>query len=135
MRRLRREAPGDELDLSPLIDVVFILLIFFMVTTTFVRDAQVELERPSAKSATRASTKAVRITIDRGERILMDEVPVRPWMVQSRVRDALAQEGGKGTVLVISDRRVRAQTLIEVIDQARLGGATEVGVVTDLEQG
>lgn len=135
MRRLRREAPGDELDLSPLIDVVFIPLIFFMVTTTFVRDAQVELERPSAKSATRASTKAVRITIDRGERILMDEVPVRPWMVQSRVREALAQEGGKGTVLVITDRRVRAQTLIEVVDQARLGGASDVGVVTDLEQG
>ncbi len=135
MRRLRREAPGDELDLSPLIDVVFIPLIFFMVTTTFVRDAQVELERPSAKSATRASTKAVRITIDRGERILIDEVPVRPWMVQSRVREALAQEGGKGTVLVITDRRVRAQTLIEVVAQARLGGASDVGVVTDLEQG
>lgn len=135
MRRLRREAPGDELDLSPLIDVVFILLIFFMVTTTFVRDAKVELERPSAKSASRADPNSVRILIDRGERVIMDEVPVRPWMVQSRVREALQQEGGKGTVLIITDRRVRAQTLIEVVDQARLGGATDIGVVTDLEQG
>lgn len=135
MRRLRRTSEGDELDISPLIDVVFILLIFFMVTTTFVRDAQVELERPSAKSATRASTKAVRILIDRSERVLMDEVPVRPWMVQSRVREALQREGGKATVLIVTDRRVRAQTLIEIVDQARLGGATDVGVVTEQEQG
>jgi biopolymer transport protein ExbD len=61
-------------------------------------------------------------------------VPVRPWMVQSRVREALANGDAK-TVLVITDRRVTAEALIEVVDQARLAGATDVGVVTELEAG
>ena len=58
MSRLRRRSGPSDLDISPLIDVVFILLIFFMVSTTFVKDMQVDLDRPSASSGSRASTKA-----------------------------------------------------------------------------
>jgi len=133
LRLKRREKSGD-IDISPLIDVVFILLIFFMVSTTFVKDAQVDIERPSAKSGTSASTKAMRIHIDRTGQVYVDDSPVKAWMVQSRVRDHL-RDGGEGTVLVIADRRVEAQKLIEVVDQCRLAGAGDVGVVTDAEAG
>ena len=135
MRRLKRDEGGDELDISPLIDVVFILLIFFMVTTTFVKDMKLDLERPGASSGTPASTKSVRIYIDRGERVYVDEVPVRPWMIQSRVREAVQRAAGDTTVLVVTDRGVRADKLIEVVDQCRLAGATNVGVVTEQEEG
>lgn len=131
-RKKRSEDPG--VDISPLIDVVFILLIFFMVSTTFVKDAKVEIERPGAQSASAASTKSIRVLIDRSGTIYMDNVPVRPWMVQSRVREGLAA-GADGSVLVITDRRVPAEKLIEVVDQCRLAGADDVGVVTDLESG
>ena len=131
-RKKRSEDPG--VDISPLIDVVFILLIFFMVSTTFVKDAKVDLERPGAQSATTASTKSIRVLIDRTGTIYMDNVPVRPWMVQSRVREGLAA-GADGSVLVITDRRVPAEKLIEVVDQCRLAGADDVGVVTDFESG
>jgi biopolymer transport protein ExbD len=129
----RRERPG-EIDISPLIDVVFILLIFFMVSTTFVKDAQIDIERPSAQSGSKASTKALRIHVDRAGQVYVDDAPVKPWMVQSRVRDHL-RDGGEGAVLVIADRRVEAEKLIEVVDQCRLAGATDVGVVTDAEAG
>jgi len=134
MIRLRRFRTDDEtaVDISPLIDVVFILLIFFMVSTTFVKDSKLDIERPGAASASMAPAKAVRITIDRTGSITMDNVPVRPWMVQSRVREAL-NGGDAEAVLVITDRRVAAERLIEVVDQARLAGATDVGVVTDAE--
>lgn len=134
MSRLRRTRVEDEtaVDISPLIDVVFILLIFFMVSTTFVKDNKLDIERPGAASASSAPAKAIRITIDRSGAITMDNVPVRPWMVQSRVREALAG-GDAEAVLVITDRRVAAERLIEVVDQARLAGATDVGVVTDAE--
>lgn len=135
MRRLRRDEGGEELDISPLIDVVFILLIFFMVTTTFVKDMKLDLDRPGASSGTPASTKALRVYIDRGERVYVDEVPVRPWMIQSRVREAVQRAAGETTVLVVTDRGVRADKLIEVVDQCRLAGATQVGVVTDQEEG
>lgn len=131
--RTRRSEVGD-IDISPLIDMVFILLIFFMVSTTFVKDMSVELERPSAQSATRASSKALRIVIDERQTVLIDGNPVRSWMIQSRVRDFLEGSDDK-QVLVVTDRRVSAKMLIEVVDQCRLAGAHDVGVATDKEAG
>lgn len=135
MRRSRRRSERrEDIDISPLIDMVFILLIFFMVTTTFVKDMKVDLERPGAASAKAASTKALRIHIDAGANIYVDGSPVRPWMVQSRVREFLESSGSE-QVLVVTDRRVPAERLIEVVDQCRLAGATEVGVATEKEAG
>lgn len=134
MKRRRRSAETTDIDISPLIDMVFILLIFFMVSTTFVKDMKIELERPGAASASRASSKSLRVTIDPGGSIFIDGANVRPWMVQSRVRDHLKSSTSKH-VLVITDRRVPAQRLVEVVDQCRLGGAAQVGVATEQEAG
>lgn len=136
MRRWRNwsDESDKDIDISPLIDVVFILLIFFMVSTTFVKDAKLDLERPSAQSAVPASAESIRVSIDRHGTVYAGEVPVRPWMLQSRVRELL-RGGAQDTVLVVSDRRVPAESLIEVVDQCRLAGAKNVGVVTDAEAG
>ena len=128
----RRRSAKPEVDISPLIDVVFILLIFFMVTTTFVKDAAVDIERPGASSGQPASTKALRVLIDRTGALYVGDTQVKPWMLQSRVREFL-RDGADGAVLVVVDRRVAAERLIEVVDQCRLAGATDVGVVTDAE--
>ena len=135
MKQLRaRRSRTQEMDISPLIDVVFILLIFFMVSTTFVKDMQLDLERPSATSGSRASSKSLRISIDRHGAIYVDDAPVKPWMLQSQVRDRL-RNISEGTVLVITDRSVAAERLIEVVDQCRLAGAVDVGVITNAEAG
>ena len=134
MRLRARPEQKSDIDISPLIDMVFILLIFFMVSTTFVKDMKIDIERPGAGSAQRASTKALRISIDSSSTITIDGNPVRPWMVQSRVRDYL-EGAGEGSVLVITDRRVPAETLVEVVDQCRLAGASDVGVATEKEAG
>ncbi len=132
--RNRDDGESKDIDISPLIDMVFILLIFFMVSTTFVKDAKVDLDRPSASSAERASSKAIRIYIDKSQNVFLDDVPVRPWMVQSRIKERLAG-GADQSILVITDRNTPAQKLIDVVDACRLAGAADIGVVTDLEQG
>lgn len=134
MRYLRKKDTTPGIDISPLIDMVFILLIFFMVSTTFVKDLKLDLERPSAASAERASTKAVRVHLDRQGTIYLENLPVKPWMLQSRIRD-LMRTGGERPVLVVTDQLVPAQRLIEVIDQCRLGGAADVAVATEKEAG
>ena len=134
LRRQRTEDSAQTIDISPLIDMVFILLIFFMVSTTFVKDNKIDIERPSAASASRASSKALRVAIDAGANITVDGAPVRPWMVQSRVRELLESSTEK-QVLVVTDRRVPADKLVDVVDQCRLAGALEVGVATDKEAG
>jgi biopolymer transport protein ExbD len=134
MRRRSKSQENANIDISPLIDMVFILLIFFMVSTTFVKDMKIDIERPSAASASRASTKSLRINIDSSANVFINGNPVRPWMVQSRVREFLESADQK-SVLVVTDRRVPADKLVEVVDQCRLGGATEVGVATEKEVG
>ena len=122
------------IDFTPMIDMVFILLIFFMVSTTFVKDMKLDLDRPAASSAVTASTKAVRLYIDSNGDTYMDGEPVQVWVIQSRLRDQLKTMTAKA-VLVVTDIGVPAGRLIEVVDQARLAGATDVGVATVEEAG
>lgn len=133
-RRRAHSSAGADFDISPLIDVVFILLIFFMVSTTFVKDMQLDIERPGAQSAVPAGADVPRVALDAGGRVFVDGVAVRPWLLQARVRDLLAAGGGDA-VLVVADRRASAEALVEVVDQCRLAGAVNVGVVTDREAG
>jgi len=134
MKLPERQSSDDGLDISPLIDMVFILLIFFMVSTTFVKDQNIGIERPSAASATRASSKAIRVQIEQTGQVHLNGVPTRTWMLQSRLGDLFALSTDR-SVLVITDRRVPAELLVEVVDQCRLAGAADVGVATDLEAG
>lgn len=122
------------IDMTPMIDMVFILLIFFMVTATFVKDMKLELERPKASSSVVASSKAIRLFIDRNGDTFLDGEPIRMWLIQSKLRDLLNTASSK-VVLVVTDDGVPAGKLVEVVDQARLAGAESVGVATKKEAG
>lgn len=133
--RYREEKDDTQsIDISPLIDMVFILLIFFMVSTTFVKDMKIDIERPTAATAETASTKAIRLYIDSGGDTYLDGQPVRTWVIQSRVRDLLEADPAR-PVLVVTDDVVPARRLVEVVDQARQAGASDVGVATETEAG
>jgi len=134
MRFRERTDTEQRVDISPLIDMVFILLIFFMVSTTFVKDMKLDLNRPAASTATTASTKAIRIYIDNAGDVYLDGQPVRVWVIQSRVRDLLAASTSQ-SVLVVTDDQVPAGRLVEVVDQTRRAGAQDVGVATVAEAG
>ena len=130
------EPPEAEavIDMTPMIDMVFILLIFFMVTASFVKDMKLELERPKSSSAVTASSKAIRLFIDRSGDTYLDGEPIRLWLIQSKLRDLLNNASSK-VVLVVTDEGVPAGRLVEVVDQARLAGAESVGIATKKEAG
>lgn len=132
MRYKERDSTQQEINISPLIDIVFILLIFFMVSATFVKDYDLDINRPKASSATPSSTKAIRIHIDSSGDVFIDGKPVRTWVIQNYVREKL-DASSDSTVLVVADEGVSAGKLIEVVDQARMAGAASVGVITDQE--
>ncbi|RFF31550.1 ExbD/TolR family protein [Wenzhouxiangella sediminis] len=134
MRYRERANTEQNVDISPLIDMVFILLIFFMVSTTFVKDMKLDLDRPSASSSEQASTKAIRLYIDNAGDTFLDGQPIRVWVIQSKLRDML-QGAASQSVLVVTDSNVPARKLIEVVDQARRSGAADVGVATVEEAG
>ena len=134
MRFRQKQQNVDTVDVSPLIDMVFILLIFFMVTTTFVKDMQLELNRPSAASASLASTKVLRVYIDNSNEIYIDNQAVKLWAVQSKLRDLLRTSTDK-SVLVITDGEIPVNSLIDVIDEIKMSGAKDVAVSTTKEMG
>jgi len=125
---IRRRGDKDEgIDIAPLIDVVFILLIFFMVSTTFVRNLEVEIERPSAASAETADARAIRVSLSRSGQVMVEGQEVNPWMVQDRVHTITLQHPER-PVLVTADEAVETGKLVDVVDQCRLAGAKNVGV-------
>lgn len=124
--RKSKERSAD-INLGPLIDIIFILLIFFVVTTTFVKDLEVKIERPGAASGQRVDRRAVRVAIDAAGKVYIDGQPVHGWMVQNRVRELLSQQPDR-PVLVVADKRLVTARLIEVVDECRLAGARRVGV-------
>lgn len=134
MRFRPKKQTVDNIDVSPLIDMVFILLIFFMVTTTFVKDMKLDINRPSAASASKASSKVVRVYIDKSNEIYVDNQPVKLWAIQSKLRDILRGNSDK-SVLVIADDSIAVERLIDVVDECRMSGAKDVAVSTSKEMG
>lgn len=133
--RRHEDKPSEgSVDLTPMIDMTFILLIFFMVSTTFVKDMKVDIDRPGASSTAAASTKAARVYVDKQGQTYIDGEPVQIWTLQSRLREHLKGNSSK-SVLVVTDEIVSSGRLVEVVDQARLAGAEDIGVATSAEAG
>lgn len=134
MRLRKKKELESSVDISPLIDMVFILLIFFMVSSTFIKDMQLDLERPGASSATRSSSKVIRVYLDNQAQTYVDGQPVKVWAIQSKLRDLLHSSTEK-SVLVVTDETIAVEKLIEVVDQCRMSGAKDVAVATKKEVG
>ena len=134
MRFRQRKSQEIGVDMSPLIDMVFILLIFFMVSSTFVKDMKLDLNRPGASSASKASSKVIRVYIDKAGETYVDAQPVKIWAIQGKLRDML-RISAERSVLVVTDDGIEVNKLIEVVDQCRMAGAKDVAVATEKEVG
>lgn len=123
------ENESDEINISPLIDMVFILLIFFIVTTVFVEETGVDVNKPEAASAVDLESNSILIAItDRGQ-VVYGGREIGASGVRSVVRQLIQAE--QMPVIVQADREVRTELLIRVIDEAKLAGANVVNVATD----
>ena len=130
----RSTRSGVELNIAPLIDMVFILLIFFLVTTSFVKETGVEVNRPTAATAVSQPKATILIGIDPADRIFFDNREVDVRAVRANVERALA-ENPEGAVVVVADRASTTGTTIEVMDGARLAGAANVSLAARLPEG
>jgi biopolymer transport protein ExbD len=132
MGRLRQALSEDEgestIDISPLIDCVFILLIFFIVTTTFVEETGVEVDKPQAASAVQLEKTSILIAVTAQGDVVYGGKPIGMAEVQSLVKRMLQKEDVP--VIVQADAAAPAGLLVRVIDEAKLGGATKVSVAT-----
>jgi len=123
----QRRTRATELNMTPLIDMVFILLIFFLVTTSFVKEAGVEVSRPVAKTATTKEKTNLIIAVTADGVIYIEGRPIDVRSVRSRMERFLA-EIPEGTVVIAADRDSRTGLVIQVLDACRLAGVKNISV-------
>lgn len=127
---LMEDEEESQIDLTPMLDVVFIMLIFFIVTSTFTKEAGVDVTRPEAQTAVITESNAIQIGITGANQIFMDKRLIDKRAVRANVERGLAENPG-ASVIIVADANSKTETLIEVIDQARMAGAPSVSVATD----
>jgi biopolymer transport protein ExbD len=132
MRRHRLDTDGSDSDinLTPMLDVVFIMLIFFVVTTSFVKEAGVEVNRPSAETARQQEQANILIAIRPNGEIWIDNRSVDVRAVRANV-ERLRAEFPEGQVVIQGDRAAQIGLLVRVMDQVRLAGITDVAIAAD----
>ena len=120
----------SQVDLTPMLDVVFIMLIFFIVTSTFVKESGVDVTRPNAETAVPTDASSIQIGITSNNQIYFDKRLVDKRAVRANIEKGLAESPG-AAVIIVADALSNTETLIEVMDQSRLAGAENISVATD----
>jgi biopolymer transport protein ExbD len=126
-QRLEQQS-AHHIDMSPLLDVVFILLIFFIVTTVFVRESVVEVDKPQAVSAIRLEQQVIFLAITDSQQVYFDGSQIGVAGVRSSVEQMLKQQ--QRPVVIQADKTVPTELLVKVIDEAKLAGAATVNLAT-----
>src|SRR5262245_35325912 len=129
MRSQRHSHGGDEhgIDLAPMLDFVLNLLIFFIITTSFVREPGVTVSKPEAGTAEQAANGNVLIAVRPNGEIWMDRRQVDLREIRPLV-ERLHLERPEDTVIVIADKAAKAGLLAQVMDEVKLGGIKEVAI-------
>ena len=130
MRRIVSLDTGNsesaEVNLSPLIDMVFLLLIFFMVTTVFVQETGVEVQKPKAATAADLDKRSILIAVTQEGHIVYGGERIAASRVRGLVARLLRERDMP--VVVVADETSHTGVVVQVIDQCKLGGAKQVSI-------
>jgi biopolymer transport protein ExbD len=120
--------PQQAINLSPLIDVVFILLIFFIVTTVFIKETGVKVDKPVAMTAQKLENELILLAITPAGEVVYDHSNIGVSGVRSTVSALLMVQDRP--VVIQADRKVTTDLLVRVMDEAKLGGAKSISIGT-----
>ena len=127
MRRKIRKQDDTGIDLTPMMDIVFIMLIFFIVTTSFVKETGVDIDRPNAETAERDEKGNILVAITSSNEIWIDKRRVDLKAVRANL-ERLKIEYPEGSVIIQADKESRSGFLVEAMDQIRLAGVQNISI-------
>jgi biopolymer transport protein ExbD len=122
-----QEEEEQEINITPMLDVVFIMLIFFIVTASFVKEAGIDVNKPQAQTSQLKEKANILIAIDESGGIWIDRRKVDPRAVRANI-ERLHSENPQGTVVIQADANSRTSDLVRVMDAARLAGVYDVAI-------
>ena len=131
MRRLTSRTTAEEeeseINITPMLDVVFIMLIFFIVTATFVKEAGIDVNRPDAATAVKQEKANILIAISANNEVWIDRRQVDIRAVRPII-ERMQAENPQGSVVIQADKESKTDTLIKVMDAARSAGVSNVAI-------
>ncbi|MFT5139586.1 MAG: biopolymer transport protein ExbD [Lysobacterales bacterium] len=117
----------SEINITPMLDVVFIMLIFFIVTATFVKESGIDVNRPDAATATKQEKANILIAIAANNTIWIDRRQIDIRSVRPNI-ERLHAENPQGTIVIQADKESKTDTLIQVMDASRQAGVYNVSI-------
>jgi len=133
MRRNNKAAAAEDeaqIDLTPMLDVVFIMLIFFIVTASFIKEAGVEVNRPEASTAQPKENVNILVAVTANNEIWMDKRRIDVRAVRANI-ERMHAENPKGAVVIQADNKSNTETVAAVLDAAREAGVYDVSLATE----
>lgn len=133
MRSLRRRHDQEDesgIDVTPMLDIVFIMLIFFIVTARFVKEAGIDVNRPQAATATVQEHAAILVAIDEENRVWIDRRVVDLRRLRPHI-ERLHAEYPQGALVIQADKQATTEALVAVMDAARAVGVTDLALAAD----
>ena len=124
------EEEDNEINLTPMLDVVFIMLIFFIVTASFIKEAGIDVIRPEATTADKQEDAAILIAISANNEIWIDRRETDPRGVRVAI-EKLHSENPKGSIVIQADEESTNEILIAVMEAAKQVGVANVAIATD----
>ena len=132
MRRRQVQEPDEtEVNVTPMLDVVFIMLIFFIVTASFVKEAGIDVNRPDAATAERKERGNILVAITESGQIWINKRQVDPRAVRANI-ERMHAENPQGSVVIQADENSKNGLLVQVMDAARLAGVYEVSIAAEM---
>ena len=129
-RVLVAEEEENEINLTPMLDVVFIMLIFFIVTASFIKEAGIQVERPDAPTAEKQEDASILIAISANDEIWIDRRETDPRAVRGMI-ERLHAENPKGSIVIQADEESTNEMLVIVMEAAKQAGVANVAIATD----
>jgi biopolymer transport protein ExbD len=130
---IKLEEDENEINLTPMLDVVFIMLIFFIVTASFVKESGIDVNRPGAATAERKERGNILVAISESGQIWIDRRQVDVRAVRANI-ERMHAENPQGTVIIQADENSKNGLVVKVMDAARQAGVAEVSLAAAVEE-
>jgi biopolymer transport protein ExbD len=131
-RRNSRVDEESDINITPMLDIVFIMLIFFIVTTSFIKETGIDPQRPTAQTAAAKPRGNILIGVDVNGFIWINKQRVELNQIRQLVEDAV-NENPESSAIVIADEGSATGVVIQVMDQVQLGGVVDIAVAAEPE--
>ena len=125
-----QEEEENEINLTPMLDVVFIMLIFFIVTATFIKEAGIQVDRPNTVTADSQEDAAILIAISPNDEIWIDKQERDPRDIRGII-ERLHAENPKGSLVIQADEDSTNEVLVQILEAAKAAGVTNVALASD----